>query len=99
MTRVQWDVVLSVHLALSTNPPSAHAERGDSYADKIEAGKENAGEITRNHCREARRPTRPRKAQSILQGLQSLDERLVRYRQEHQDTVENSKKRMWKSSR
>lgn len=95
MTRVQWGwVVLSVHLALSTSPPPAHAERKDSYADKIEQEKKTLEKLRGTIVEKRKKADEAeKKRESILQGLQSLDERLVRYRQEHQDTVRKLKKK------
>ena len=95
MTRMQWGwVVLSVHVALSITAMPAHAERKDSYADKIEQEKKTLEKLRGTIVEKRKKADEAeKKRESILQGLQSLDERLVRYRQEHQDTVRKLKKK------
>ncbi len=83
-----------IHLFLWSIPPTAPAERKDSYADKIEQEKKTL-ERLRGTIVEKRRKAdeAEKKRESVLQGLQSLDERLVRYRQEHQDIRKKLKKK------
>ncbi|HVG03230.1 MAG TPA: peptidoglycan DD-metalloendopeptidase family protein [Nitrospira sp.] len=75
-------------------PQMAPAERKDSYADKIEQEKKTL-ERLRGTILEKRKKAdeAEKKRESVLQGLQSLDERLVRYRQEHQDIRKKLRKK------
>ncbi|MGC3973597.1 MAG: peptidoglycan DD-metalloendopeptidase family protein [Nitrospira sp.] len=95
MTRTHWGwVVLVVPLAFLTSPMPAQAERKDSYADKIEQEKKTLEKLRGTIVEKRKKADEAeKKRESILQGLQSLDERLVRYRQEHQDTVRKLKKK------
>lgn len=101
MTRMQWGwIVLSVQAVLVMSPMPADAERKDSYADKIEREKKTLEKLRGTIVEKRKKADEAeKKRESVLQGLQSLDERLVRYRQEHQETVRKLKKRMRKSSR
>ncbi|MCW5798174.1 MAG: peptidoglycan DD-metalloendopeptidase family protein [Nitrospira sp.] len=81
-------------MALSMSPMPAQAERKDSYADKIEQEKKTLEKLRGTIVEKRKKADEAeKKRESILQGLQSLDERLVRYRQEHQDTVRKLKKK------
>ena len=82
------------HVILWGSPPSVPAERKDSYADKIEQEKKTL-ERLRGTIVEKRKKAdeAEKKRESVLQGLQSLDERLVRYRQEHQDIRKKLRKK------
>ena len=82
------------HVILLGIPPSVPAERKDSYADKIEQEKKTL-ERLRGTIVEKRKKAdeAEKKRESVLQGLQSLDERLVRYRQEHQDIRKKLRKK------
>ena len=82
------------HVILWGIPPSVPAERKDSYADKIEQEKKTL-ERLRGTIVEKRKKAdeAEKKRESVLQGLQSLDERLVRYRQEHQDIRKKLRKK------
>lgn len=95
MTRIQWVwVVLSFLVALLISPISADAERKDSYADKIEQEKKTLEKLRGTIVEKRKKADEAeKKRESVLQGLQSLDERLVRYRQEHQDAVRKLKKK------
>jgi septal ring factor EnvC (AmiA/AmiB activator) len=87
-------ILLGIHAALWTVPASGFAERKDSYADKIEQEKKTLEKL-RGTIVEKRKMSdeAEKKRESILQGLQSLDERLVRYRQEHQEIRKKLKKK------
>ena len=82
------------HVILWGIPPGVPAERKDSYADKIEQEKKTL-ERLRGTIVEKRKKAdeAEKKRESVLQGLQSLDERLVRYRQEHQDIRKKLRKK------
>lgn len=95
MTWMVWGfVLLGIHAALWAVPASGFAERKDSYADKIEQEKKTLEKL-RGTIVEKRKKSdeAEKKRESILQGLQSLDERLVRYRQEHQEIRKKLKKK------
>ena len=95
MTWIRWGFVVAViHVALWNVPETIPAERKDSYADKIEQEKKTLEKL-RGTIVEKRKKSdeAEKKRESVLQGLQSLDERLVRYRQEHQDIRKNLKKK------
>ncbi|WHZ25141.1 MAG: Murein hydrolase activator EnvC [Nitrospira sp.] len=95
MTGMVWGfILLGIHAALWTVPASGFAERKDSYADKIEQEKKTLEKL-RGTIVEKRKMSdeAEKKRESILQGLQSLDERLVRYRQEHQEIRKKLKKK------
>jgi len=95
MTWMVWGVVLlAVHAALWSVPIPASAERKDSYADKIEQEKKTLEKL-RGSIVEKRKKSdeAEKKRESVLQGLQSLDERLVRYRQEHQEIRKKLRKK------
>ena len=80
----------AAHLVLWTVP--AWAERKDSYADKIEQEKKTLEKLRGTIVEKRKKADEAeKKRESVLQGLQSLDERLVRYRQEHQDVVKKLK--------
>ena len=93
MKWARWGcVVVAVHLVLWTVP--AWAERKDSYADKIEQEKKTLEKLRGTIVEKRKKADEAeKKRESVLQGLQSLDERLVRYRQEHQDVVKKLKKK------
>ena len=95
MTRMQWGwIVLSVQAVLVMSPMPADAERKDSYADKIEREKKTLEKLRGTIVEKRKKADEAeKKRESVLQGLQSLDERLVRYRQEHQETVRKLKKK------
>ncbi len=95
MTWGRWGFIIGIlSLSLGLPPSSASAERKDSYADKIEQEKK-ALEKLRGTIVEKRKKSDEagKKRDSVLQGLQSLDERLVRYRQEHQEIRKKLKKK------
>ncbi|HNA28018.1 MAG TPA: hypothetical protein PLI01_14525, partial [Nitrospira sp.] len=73
---------------------SQAAERKDSYADKIEQEKKTLEKLRGTIVEKRKKADEAeKKRESVLQGLQSLDERLVRYRQEHQDIVKKLKRK------
>ena len=75
-------------------PATAPAERKDSYADKIEQEKKTLEKLRGTIVEKRKKADEAeKKRESVLQGLQSLDERLVRYRQEHQDIRKQLKKK------
>ncbi len=73
---------------------SAQAEKKDTYTDKIEQEKKTLEKL-RGTIEEKRKKSdeAEKKRESVLQGLQSLDERLVRHRQEHQDILKQLRKK------
>ena len=93
MKWARWGcVVAAVHLVLWTVP--TWAERKDSYADKIEQEKKTLEKLRGTIVEKRKKADEAeKKRESVLQGLQSLDERLVRHRQEHQDVVKKLKKK------
>ncbi|MFO0733384.1 MAG: peptidoglycan DD-metalloendopeptidase family protein [Nitrospiraceae bacterium] len=72
----------------------AQAEKKDTYTDKIEQEKKTLEKL-RGTIEEKRKKSdeAEKKRESVLQGLQSLDERLVRHRQEHQDILKQLRKK------
>jgi septal ring factor EnvC (AmiA/AmiB activator) len=86
--------VVLVVIVLAMLAGWAQAERKDSYSEKIEQEKK-ALEKLRGTIEEKRKKSdeAEKKRESILQGLQSLDERLVRHRQEHQDVLKQLRKK------
>ena len=95
MTGVQrgW-MTVCLSVALFMSPMPVDAERKDSYADKIEQEKKTLEKLRGTIVEKRKKADEAeKKRESVLQGLQSLDERLVRYRQEHQDTVRKLKKK------
>lgn len=95
MRWIRWGCVVGcIHLALWLVPASAPAERKDSYADKIEQEKKTLEKLRGTIVEKRKKADEAeKKRESVLQGLQSLDERLVRYRQEHQDISKKLKKK------
>jgi septal ring factor EnvC (AmiA/AmiB activator) len=87
-------VLLTIHVGLWSVPSPASAERKDSYADKIEQEKKMLEKL-RGSIVETRKKSDEagKKRESVLQGLQSLDERRVRYRQEHQEIRKKLRKK------
>jgi septal ring factor EnvC (AmiA/AmiB activator) len=86
--------VAGIHVAFWLVPVPAPAERKDSYADKIEQEKKTLEKLRGTIVEKRKKADEAeKKRESILQGLQSLDERLVRYRQEHQDISKKLKKK------
>ena len=82
------------HVILLGIPPSVPAERKDSYADKIEQEKKTLERLRGTIVEKRKKADQAeKKRESVLQGLQSLDERLVRYRQEHQDIRKKLRKK------
>lgn len=80
-------------LALSVSM-SVSAERKDPYTGKIEKEKKVLEKL-RGTIVEKRKKSdeAEKKRESILQGLQSLDERLVQHRQEHQEIRKQLRKK------
>ena len=86
-------VVILMHMAVFA-PATVSAERKDSYADKIEREKKTLEKLRGTIVEKRKKADEAeKKRESVLQGLQSLDERLVRYRQEHQDIRKQLKKK------
>ncbi|MBA5876058.1 MAG: peptidoglycan DD-metalloendopeptidase family protein [Nitrospira sp. CR1.2] len=86
--------LLMFQLVLLAIPLSQAAERKDSYADKIEREKKTLEKLRGTIVEKRKKADEAeKKRESVLQGLQSLDERLVRHRQEHQDIVRKLKKK------
>lgn len=88
-------VVLATALTLLfSSAVIAEKERTDPIADKIERERKTLEQLKdkieekRRHADEAEK-----KRESLLQGLQTLDERLVRYRQEHHDITRKVKRK------
>jgi septal ring factor EnvC (AmiA/AmiB activator) len=78
---------------LSTAVP-CYAERKDSYRDKIEQERKNLEKLRGSIEEKKRRAGEAeKKRESVLQGIQSLDERLVRHRQDHQEIRRKLKKK------
>ncbi len=94
MTRIMCAfVVVLMHMAFFA-PAAVSAERKDSYADKIEREKKTLEKLRGTIVEKRKKADEAeKKRESVLQGLQSLDERLVRYRQEHQDIRKQLKKK------
>ena len=95
MTRIQWGCVLACfQVVFWLVPAPSGADRKDSYADKIEQEKKRLEKLRGTIVEKRKKADEAeKKRESILQGLQSLDERLVRYRQEHQDVKRKLKKK------
>lgn len=72
----------------------AENARKDSIADKIEQERKNLEQLKDKIDEKRRRADEAeKKRESVLQGIQTLDERLVRYRQEHQDITRKLRKK------
>ncbi|HET6675054.1 MAG TPA: peptidoglycan DD-metalloendopeptidase family protein [Nitrospiraceae bacterium] len=72
----------------------AHAQRKDSYRDKIEQERKNLEKLRGSIEEKKKRAGEVEKKRgSVLQGIQSLDERLVRYRHDHQEIRKKLKKK------
>ena len=87
--------VLAVALTLPLGSAAfAESDRKDPIADKIEQERKTLEKL-KDKIEEKRRRAdeAEKKRESVLQGLQTLDERLVRYRQEHQDITRKLKKK------
>ena len=95
MIWIRWSVIVGVIQALLwAIPATVPAERKDSYADKIEQEKKTLEKLRGTIVEKRKKADEAeKKRESVLQGLQSLDERLVRYRQEHQDIRKKLKKK------
>ena len=91
---MRWSGMAAVCIAaalLSTAAPCS-AERKDSYRDKIEQERKNLEKLRGSIEEKKRRAGEAeKKRESVLQGIQSLDERLVRYRQDHQEIRKSRK--------
>ncbi len=75
-------------------PAPAHAQRKDSYRDKIEQERKNLEKLRGSIEEKKKRAGEvEKKRESVLQGIQSLDERLVRYRHDHQEIRKKLKKK------
>ncbi len=86
--------VVALQAVLCMIPPAQAAERKDSYADKIEQEKKTLEKLRGTIVEKRKKADEAeKKRESVLQGLQALDERLVRQRQEHQDIVKKLKKK------
>ncbi|MCC2640267.1 MAG: putative Murein hydrolase EnvC [Nitrospira sp.] len=95
MKWIGWGFMFAtMHVILLILPPSTPAERKDSYADKIAEEKKRLEKL-RGTIEQKRKKSNEaeKKRESVLQGLQSLDERLVRYRQDHQDIRKKLRKK------
>ena len=81
MTRITCGfVVVLMHIVFFA-PATASAERKDSYADKIEREKKTLEKLRGTIVEKRKKADEAeKKRESVLQGLQSLDERLVRSR-------------------
>jgi murein hydrolase activator len=93
---MRWSGMAAVCIAaglLSTAAPCS-GERKDSYGDKIEQERKNLEKLRGSIEEKKRRAGEAeKKRESVLQGIQSLDERLVRYRQDHQEIRKKLKKK------
>jgi septal ring factor EnvC (AmiA/AmiB activator) len=87
VTRLILTALIGLVLGLTWTILPGHAERKDSYREKIEQERKNLEQL-RGSIEEKKKQAGEveKKRESVLQGIQSLDERLVRYRQEHQET-------------
>jgi septal ring factor EnvC (AmiA/AmiB activator) len=91
-------IILTALIGLLLGPTwmasPGYAERKDSYRDKIEQERKNLEKL-RGSIEEKRKQAGEveKKRESVLQGIQSLDERLVRYRQDHQETKKKLKQK------
>ena len=94
MTRIILTAVLGVLLGLTVTLLPGYAERKDSYREKIEQERKTLEKL-RGSIEEKRKQAGEveKKRESVLQGIQSLDERLVRYRQDHQETKRKLKQK------
>lgn len=76
------------------SPALAGSERQDPIAEKIERERKALEKLKGQIEEERRRASEAeKKRESLLQNIQSLDERLVRYRQEHHDVSRKLKKK------
>ena len=94
MTGMSMVAVIGVLLGLVCTVSPGYAERKDSYRDKIERERKNLEKL-RGSIEEKKKQAGEveKKRESVLQGIQSLDERLVRYRQDHQETKRKLKQK------
>jgi septal ring factor EnvC (AmiA/AmiB activator) len=94
MSRTFGIALLSVVLAWASTTAPGYAQRKDSYRDKIEQERKNLEKL-RDSIKEKKKQVGEveKRRESVLQGIQSLDERLVRYRQEHQETRKKLKQK------
>ncbi|MBX3237474.1 MAG: peptidoglycan DD-metalloendopeptidase family protein [Nitrospiraceae bacterium] len=92
--RTAWCAMVPFVTALGMLSGLAQAEKKDTYTDKIEQEKKTLEKL-RGTIEEKRKKSdeAEKKRESVLQGLQSLDERLVRHRQEHQDILKQLRKK------
>ena len=91
---IGWLGLVLASLMVGLQSGDVRAERKDTYTDKIEQEKKNLEKL-RGTIEEKRKKSdeAEKKRESVLQGLQSLDERLVRYRQEHQEILKQLRKK------
>lgn len=94
MIKIPGMAFTGIVLALTWTVAPGHAERKDSYRDKIEQERKNL-ERLRGSIEEKKKQAGEveKKRESVLQGIQTLDERLVRYRQDHQETRKKLKQK------
>lgn len=94
MTRLSGMALIGIAVMLTGTAVPGHAERKDSYRDKIEQERKNLEKLRGSiEEKKKRAGEAERKRESVLQGIQSLDERLVRYRQDHQEIRKKLKKK------
>ncbi|HEX2056086.1 MAG TPA: hypothetical protein VHF07_06315 [Nitrospiraceae bacterium] len=94
MMKMPRVVLIAMVVAVAWPIASEGAERKDSYRDKIEQERKNL-ERLRGSIEEKKKQAGEveKKRESLLQGIQSLDERLVRYRHEQQETKKKLKQK------
>jgi septal ring factor EnvC (AmiA/AmiB activator) len=94
MTRMPLIALIGLILGWTWTAAPGYAERKDSYRDKIEQERKNLEKL-RGSIEEKKKQAGEveKKRESVLQGIQSLDERLVRYRHDHQETRKKLKQK------
>ena len=94
MTRLSGMALVGMAVMLTWTAAPGHAERKDSYRDKIEQERKNLEKLRGSIEEKKKRAGEvEKKRESALQSIQSLDQRLVRHRQDHQEIRRKLKKK------